>query len=86
MKKKAKKDMGEATRASVKKEMTKPRMAKSARIAERNLETTAISERLANAPMPDLPHNELDRYPVKGLHGNQPAAFEESIGDKGISR
>jgi hypothetical protein len=37
MKKKAKKDLGEATRASVKKEMAKPRMAKSARIAERNL-------------------------------------------------
>jgi hypothetical protein len=31
MKKKAKKDLGEATRASVKKEMAKPRMAKSVR-------------------------------------------------------
>jgi len=31
MKKKAKKDSGEATRASVKKEMAKPRMSKSAR-------------------------------------------------------
>jgi hypothetical protein len=39
MKKKAKKDLGEATRASVKKEMAKPRMAKSARIAERNLDS-----------------------------------------------
>ena len=37
MKKKAKKDLGEATRASVKKEMAKPRMAKSVRIAEQNL-------------------------------------------------
>jgi hypothetical protein len=53
MKKKAKKDLGEATRASVKKEMAKPRMAKSARIAEWNLDTTRISERLANGPMPD---------------------------------
>jgi transposase len=40
MKKKAKKDLVEETRASVKKEMAKPRMAKSARIAERNLDTT----------------------------------------------
>jgi hypothetical protein len=31
MKKKAKKEFGEVTRASVKKEMAKPRMAKSAR-------------------------------------------------------
>ena len=34
-------------RAIVKKEMAKPRMAKSARIAELNLRTTRISERLA---------------------------------------
>jgi hypothetical protein len=37
MKKKAKKDFGEATRASVRKEMAKPRMAKSAREAQINL-------------------------------------------------
>jgi hypothetical protein len=49
MKKKAKKDLGEATRASVKKEMAKPRMAKSARIAERNLDAARMSERLAGA-------------------------------------
>jgi hypothetical protein len=61
MKKKAKKDLGESTRASVKKEMAKPRMAKSARIAERNLDTTPISERLANAPMSGSPQDELDR-------------------------
>jgi len=54
MNKKAKKDLGEATRASVKKEMAKPRMAKSARIAERNLDTAPISKRLAkNALLPD---------------------------------
>jgi hypothetical protein len=34
MKKKAKKELGEATYASVKKEMAKPRMAKSAREGE----------------------------------------------------
>jgi hypothetical protein len=37
MKKKAKKEFGEATRASVKKEMAKPRMSKSAREGELNL-------------------------------------------------
>ena len=44
MKKKAKREFGEATRASVKKEMAKPRMAKSARIAELNLDTLRIPE------------------------------------------
>ena len=37
MKKKVRKELGEATRASVKKEMAKPRMAKSARESEMNL-------------------------------------------------
>jgi hypothetical protein len=37
MKKKVKKELGEATRARVKKEMAKPRMAKSARESEMNL-------------------------------------------------
>ncbi|HXE34239.1 MAG TPA: hypothetical protein VN087_10035 [Verrucomicrobiae bacterium] len=37
MKKKTKKVMGEMTRASVKKEMAKPRMAKSVREADINL-------------------------------------------------
>jgi hypothetical protein len=44
MKKKAKKELGEATLGSVKKEMAKPRMAKSARIAELNLDTARIPE------------------------------------------
>jgi hypothetical protein len=38
-KKKAKSAFGEATRADIKKEMAKPRMARSARIAELNLDT-----------------------------------------------
>jgi hypothetical protein len=37
--KKAKKEAGNATRACVKKEMANPRMAKSARITELNLDT-----------------------------------------------
>lgn len=39
MKKKAKKDSGNALRASVKQEMAKPRIAKSARITQLNLDT-----------------------------------------------
>src|ERR1700737_4618757 len=42
--KKTKKKPGNATRASVKKEMAKPRMARSARIAELNLDTTRNPE------------------------------------------
>src|SRR6202163_1720809 len=42
--KKTKKKPVNATRASVMKEMAKPRMAKSARIAELNLDTTRIPE------------------------------------------
>jgi hypothetical protein len=42
--KKGNKKSGNPTRASVKKEMTKPRMARSARIAELNLDTARIRE------------------------------------------
>jgi hypothetical protein len=42
--KKAKKQPGNATHASVRKEMAKPRMARSARIAELNLDTARIPE------------------------------------------
>jgi hypothetical protein len=42
--KKGKKKAGTATRARVKKEMEKPRMARSARIAALNLDTTRIRE------------------------------------------
>jgi hypothetical protein len=41
---KAKKRPGDATRASLKKEMGKPRMARSGRIAELNLDTARIRE------------------------------------------
>ena len=44
MHKKAKKELGNATRASVMKEMAKPRIARSARIAELNLDTARIPE------------------------------------------
>jgi len=44
MHKKAKKELGNATRASVMKEMAKPRIARSARIAELKLDTARIPE------------------------------------------
>jgi len=44
MHKKRKQAPGDMTRASVTKEMAKPRMARSARIAELNLDTTRIPE------------------------------------------
>jgi hypothetical protein len=46
-----KKESSNATRAGVKKEMAKPRMAKSARIAELKLDTARIPEQ-PNATMP----------------------------------
>ena len=48
---KAKKEPRNATRASVKKEMAKPRMARSARITEQNLDASWIPER-PTATMP----------------------------------
>jgi hypothetical protein len=42
--KKSKKELGNATRASVQREMAKPRMARSARITELNLNTSRIPE------------------------------------------
>jgi hypothetical protein len=42
--KKGKNELSDATRASVRKEMAKPRMAKSARIAKLNLDTARIPE------------------------------------------
>ncbi|HXN65716.1 MAG TPA: hypothetical protein VN862_10305 [Candidatus Acidoferrales bacterium] len=63
---KAGKETANATRTSVIKEMAKPRMAKSARIAELNLDTVRISEqpstivrgtvdKIIQAPGPDRP-------------------------------
>jgi hypothetical protein len=43
MKKKTKNESGEATRASVKKEMAKPRMAESAREGEKNIAAARIA-------------------------------------------
>jgi hypothetical protein len=47
---KRKKEVETAVRASVTKEMAKPRMAKSARVAERNLDASRISEKPRTIP------------------------------------
>jgi hypothetical protein len=51
--KKGKKTPGEAAYASVTKEMAKPRMSKSARITQLNLETARFSEH-ASSPAPGI--------------------------------
>jgi hypothetical protein len=51
--KKRQKEPGDAIRASVKKEMAEPRMARSARITERNLDTVRIPEQ-PNTTMPGI--------------------------------
>ena len=50
--KKGKTQSDDATRASVTKEMAKPRMARSARIAERNLDLARVPERPSTTTMP----------------------------------
>jgi hypothetical protein len=75
--KNAKNKSGEATRASVRKIMAKPRMARSARIAERNLDASRIAEdpsitmlgtvdRIISSPRPSRP--EKAQIAVNGAH------------------
>ena len=75
--KKTKKGGGSALLAGVKKEMEKPRMTKSARIAERNLDTARIAER-PSVSMPGTVHKillslrpnqlEMAQIAVEGAH------------------
>jgi hypothetical protein len=71
--KKRKKEPGAATRASVRKEMAKPRMARSARIAELNLDTTRISEQ----PRATMPGTVDKIIPSPG--GSQPEKAQIAI-------
>ena len=50
--KKTKKEQSDSIRARVKNEMARPRMAKSARIAERNLDLARVPERPSTTTMP----------------------------------
>jgi hypothetical protein len=55
LRKKAKqtsREAGDATRASVKKEMARPRMAKSARITQRSLDAGRLAERPSTTKTP----------------------------------
>jgi hypothetical protein len=51
--KKGKKELDGLRLARIKKEMAKPRMAKSARMAKRNLDTNANFRTVANGTTPD---------------------------------
>ena len=90
--KKTKKEPGDATRARVKKEMAKPRMARSARIAELKLDTTRIPEppsltmpgtvdKIIPSPRPSQP--EKAQIAVHGAdHQNQDLRIENTLTDE----
>jgi hypothetical protein len=87
--KRSKKEPGNATHASVKKEMAKPRMARSARIAELNLDTARIPEqpsaimpgtvdKIIPSPRPSQP--EKAQIAVKGAdHRDQGLRIENTL-------
>jgi hypothetical protein len=67
--KKARQEQADSTRASVKKEMAKPRMARSARIAERKLDTSRI---------PEKPSTTLDGSVDKIIPSRSPSQPEQA--------
>src|ERR1700693_1752960 len=73
--KKAKKEPGNVTCASVKKEMAKPRMAKSARIAELNLDTARTPEQ----PSVTMPGT-VDRI-IPPTRPTQPEKAQITVGE-----
>jgi len=90
--KKTKKEPGNATRARIRKEMAKPRMARSARIAELKLDTTRIPElpsvtmpgtidKIIPSPHPSQP--EKAQIAVRGAdHRNQDLRIENTLTDE----
>jgi hypothetical protein len=74
MRNKGKKEAREATQASVKTEMAKPRMARSARIAELNLDTSRIPE-LPSTTMPGI----VDRI-IPSSRTNKPEKAQIAVG------
>jgi uncharacterized protein YfaS (alpha-2-macroglobulin family) len=90
--KKAKKEPGNVIRASVKKEMAKPLMARSARIAELNLDTARIPEqpsvtmpgtvnKIISSPRPSQP--EKAQITVDGPdHGHRDLRIENTLTDE----
>ena len=89
---KVKKEPGNVTCASVKKEMAKPRMARSARIAELNLDTARIPEqpsvtmpgtvnKIISSPRPSQP--EKAQITVDGPdHGHRDLRIENMLTDE----
>jgi len=88
---KHKKESDDATRASVRKEMARPRMSKSARIAELNSDTARISEqpktvipgtvdKVIPSPTPSLP--EKAQISIEGGHGYRDLRIENSLTDE----
>ena len=80
-----------ATRVSVQKEMARPRMSKSARIAELNSDTARISEqprtvipgtveKLIPSPRPNQP--EKAQIAIEGDHGYRDLRIENSLTDE----
>jgi hypothetical protein len=90
--KKGKKKSGNAMSAGLKKEMAKPRMARSARIAELNLDTARISEqpsatmpgtvdKIISSPRPSQP--EKAQIAVEGAdHRDQDLRIENTLTDE----
>jgi hypothetical protein len=73
LRKKSKKEPGKSTLASVAKEMAKPRVARSARIAELNLDTARIPER-PSTTMPGI----VDKI-IPSLRSNQPEKAQITV-------
>ncbi|HUY15885.1 MAG TPA: hypothetical protein VMX16_19985 [Terriglobia bacterium] len=90
--KKTKKEPGNATRARIRKEMAKPRMARSARIAELKLDTTRIPEPPSvtmpgtvdkSIPSPHPSQPEKAQIAVRGAdHRNQDLRIENTLTDE----
>jgi hypothetical protein len=90
--KKSKKEPGNATQASVKQEMAKPRMARSARIAELNLDTARTPEQPSAVmpgtvdkiiPSPRPSQAEKAQIAVKGAdHRDQDLRIENTLTDE----
>jgi len=74
LRKKGKRESDDATRASVMKEIGKPRMARSVKIAELNLDTTRIAE----DPSVTMPGT-VDKI-IPASHPSQPEKAQISVG------
>jgi hypothetical protein len=91
--KRGKKKTGNATRASVEKEMAKPRMARSAKIAELNLDTARIREqpsttmrgtvaKIIQSPRPSEPEKAQIAVDRRTDHRHQDLRIENTLTDE----